>query len=492
MKQEAVIIGAGFGSLSCAVTLAAAGWKVTVLERQKTLGGKLQRVEAAGYRFDRGPSTITMPEAFSALYGLAGKRMEDYVRLYELEPRSRNIFADGTVVDLSRDPALMEQQIAVYSESDARAYRPFLAEAGRMRSLSERLFLNRLLLDRRDKLSPQLAAGFAAVRPLRKLDTLLRRYFRHPHTLAMFGRYATYVGSSPYAAPSVFAMLPSLEAEGGVYGVEGGTYRLVEGLAGLARELGVDIVTDAEATSIFAPGGRAEGVETTRGFYPARTVIGGGDVLSLNRLLIPEAQRPRMSDRKIAAYEPSLSGYVLMAGVRRRYEALLHHTVFFPETYEHEFYDIFAARRPPRDPAVYICHSGYSEPGAAPEGGSNLFILANAPYLSGETDWARDGEAYADKLLATLEARGIGGLHGSETLMHYTPQNLADDTLSHRGAIYGISSNTPGQAFFRPGNRSSDIKGLWYVGGTTHPGGGTPVVSLSGRLVGERIARSVR
>ncbi len=488
MKPKAVIIGAGFGGLSCAVTLAASGWEVTVLERQAQPGGKLQRVEAGGYTFDRGPSTITMPHVFRSLYELAGARMEDYVQLYELEPRTRNVFADGRVVDFSRDTGRMQEQVAAYSPSDAARLPEFLAEAARLHQLSGKQFLNRLLLSWKDKASPSLVRDLLRVRPWLNLQQLLLRYFSHPNTLAMFGRYATYVGSSPYQSPSIFAMLGHLELQEGVYGVKGGTYSLVSGLVALARSLGVQLITGTEVTGISVVSGAVEGVETTQGFYPSRTVIAGGDVLTINRMLLPEAERPGMTDRRIEAYEPSLSGLVTLAGVPRMYDTLLHHTVFFPEHYEQEFKDIFEHRRPPQQPTVYVCHSGYSEPGMAPVGGSNLFILANAPYLSPACDWSSETEGYGERVLSVLESRGIDGLSSADVLQRYTPQDIARDTLAHKGAIYGISSNTVRQTFSRPGNRSKDIQGLWYVGGTTHPGGGTPVVSLSGRLVGEAIA----
>lgn len=490
MKTKAVIIGAGFGGLSCAITLASQGWEVTVLERQAKPGGKLQRIERGGYTFDRGPSTITMPHVFRSLYELAGVSMEDYVQMYELEPRTRNIFADGTIVDFSRDQAFMKAQIAEYSPCDALRYDDFMAEAAVLYRLSEKQFLNKLLLSWRDKISFPLVRDLLRVRPFLSLQSLLRRYFSHPHTLAMLGRYATYVGSSPFRSPAIFAMLGYVEGAQGIYGVRGGTYKLIEGLVALAEELGVQIVTGIEATSISVVNGTAQGVDTTQGFYPAKVVVAGGDVLTINRMLIKESSRPSMSNRKIAAYEPSLSGFVTLAGVPRQYDALLHHTVFFPEHYEPEFRDIFHRKRPPQEPAIYVCHSGYSELGMAPEGSSNLFILANAPYMNEECDWRTETSAYGKKVLSMLAGHGITGLDQSDVLQHYTPQNIAEDTLAHKGAIYGISSNSVGQTFFRPGNRSSDIKGLWYVGGTTHPGGGTPIVSLSGRLVGERIARN--
>lgn len=183
-----------------------------------------------------------------------------------------------------------------------------------------------------------------------------------------------------------------------------------------------------------------------------------------------------------------MSAFVLMAGLKRRHDSLLHHTMFFPQRLESEFDDIFRRKVAPDDPALYICNSGYSEADTAPEGASSLFVLANAPYLSEACDWRERRDAYTEKIVGMLEKRGIGGLGSAEVLERYTPADLQRDTYAHRGAIYGISSNTLRQTFFRPGNRDRDIAGLWYVGGTAHPGGGTPLVTLSGQLVSERIA----
>lgn len=487
MNRKAIIVGGGLGGLSCAIGLAVAGFEVTVLEKEKTLGGKLKRVEEAGYRFDRGPSTITMLHAFRRVFERAGRRMEDYIQTYELEPRTRNVFADGTTVDLSRDRAWMQEQIAAYSPEDAARYPAFLEEARRIYALADSRFLNRLMLSIREKADPALLRDFMRVRPGTTLRTLLARYFSHPYTLAMFGRYATYVGASPLQAPAIFAMLAHVEADLGIYGVQGGTYKLVESMDRLARELGVRIQTNAEVLSIKVRSGRAYGVETTRGVIEADEVICNGDLLTTSRL-VPDRLRRRPAADRLERYEPSLSGFVLLAGVRRRYESLLHHTLFFPERLESEFDDIFVRRVAPDDPALYICNSGYSENDTAPEGASSLFILANAPYLSEAWDWRQNREAYAEKIVGMLDRRGIGGLDQAEVRQIYTPSDLQRDTYAHRGAIYGISSNTMRQTFFRPGNRDREIDGLWYVGGTAHPGGGTPLVTLSGQLVAERIA----
>ncbi|WP_416293691.1 phytoene desaturase family protein [Paenibacillus illinoisensis] len=488
MSRKVVIIGAGFGGLSCAIRLASQGIQVTMLERQTHVGGKLQQVERNGYHFDRGPSTITMPSTFRSVFEHAGTKMEDYVQLYELEPRTRNVFADGTVVDLSGKREWMEEQIAVYSPEDALRYDAFMDESAALYAEADRHFLGKLLLTAKDKYNLQMLRSLLRVRPAVKLNQLLRSYFSHPNTLALFGRYATYVGSSPYQAPSIFAMMGHVEADEGVYGVKGGTYELIKAMTKLAQEKGVRIMTGIEVRQIIVRHGKVIGVDTDQGFHEADQVVANGDVLSVNRLLLAPEHRKQMSDGRIRKYEPSISGYVTLAGVRKQYDSLLHHTVFFPDRYEPEFEHIFRERRMPLDPTIYICYSGYSEAGMAPAGASNLFILVNAPYLSDAWNWEEQTERYGEFVLDKLAQRGITGLRQSDVLIRYTPQDIERDTLAHQGSIYGISSNSMRQTFSRPGNKSRDVQGLWYVGGTTHPGGGTPIVTLSGQLVGEQLA----
>ncbi|TYP79505.1 phytoene desaturase family protein [Paenibacillus methanolicus] len=492
MSRRVIIIGAGIGGLSAAIRLAAAGYGVTILEQQNEVGGKLQRVEGNGYTFDRGPSTITMIHHFEAIFRQVGKHINNYVNFYPIAEGTRHYFPDGTIVDFSTDAGAMEAQMAVYSEHDAKMYRSFMQESERLYRLSERHFLNRLLASWQDKASPSLAFAFAKARPFETYAGLLNRYFRHPYTKALFGRYATYVGSDPERAPAIFAMLAHAEQRHGVYGVRGGTYALVLGLKRLALELSVDIRTSVRVERIASTNGRVTGAETAIGFLPADIVIANGDVLSVNRDLIVAKDRPAMTDARIRRYEPSLSGFAMLLGVKQTYPLLRHHTVFFPERYGEEFDAIFREQRPPREPALYICNTSYSEAGLAPEGASNLFVLANAPYLTEEWSWQDRQEAVADRIISRLEACGMQNLREHlEFRSLYTPADLAKDTSAYRGAIYGISSNRPSQTFARPSNRGS-LRGLWFVGGTTHPGGGTPMVAASGQLVAEAVIREDR
>lgn len=485
--KKVIVVGGGLGGLSAAIRLSLAGFSVTVLEKEAECGGKLKREVGGAYRFDVGPSTITMLSAFEGVFLQAGKKMEDYLDFYPVDPLTRNVFHDGTLVDLTKDIDQMEAQIAAYSPSDALHYRAFLKETQKLYNISQNRFLNRLFVSWKDKLNPWLLRDFARIHPATTLDRFLRNYFSHPNTLALFGRYATYVGASPYKAPAIFAMMAHLESQLGIFGVRGGTYAIVEAFVKLAQECQVEIKTNMEVTRLLTKGRVIVGVEVSDMIYPADVVIANLDLLTAFSLLDPK-KRPSMTDSKLESYEPSLSGFVMLGGVRERFDLLKHHTVFFPETYQDEFDAIFNRQKPPQDPTLYVCFSGFSDGGQAPVGGSNLFILANVPALIKQSNWQEQAEDYGDHMLSLLEQRGLTGI--SEHIEYnklYTPSDWERLTGAYKGAIYGLSSNGFKQAFFRPTNRAKDLDGLWFVGGSTHPGGGTPIVTLSGQLVADAI-----
>ncbi|MFS0654478.1 phytoene desaturase family protein [Bacillus sp. 179-C3.3 HS] len=489
--KKVIIIGGGLGGLSAAIRLQSHGFQVTILEKEASLGGKLQRHLGGGYSFDLGPSTITMKTYFEEVFTSCQRRMEDYVTFYPISPLTKNVFADGHTVEFTSHIEQMEAQIAAFSPEDATQYRAFLRESKTFFQLAENHFLNRLLLTWKDKVDLRLMRALLAVKPFTSVHQLLRRYFRHPHTLAMFGRYATYIGSSPYEAPAIFNMMAYLEGEKGIYGIKGGTYRLVEAFETLAKELGVQIHLNEPVQRVLVKNRRIQGVETNQHIYEADQVIAGADALTVYRELIDEKDRPSVSDQKLSHIEPSLSGFVLLLGVPKVYDQLSHHNVFFPDNYEQEFKDIFQKKQLPQDPTLYICNSGFSEPElSGGTGKSNLFVLANAPYVTKTQKWDMLKETYPQLIKAKLKEKGLFGI---DQLVEYeavqTPLDLQQKTGAYHGAIYGMSSNSFKQAFFRINNQSKDIEGLWFVGGTSHPGGGTPMVTKSGQLVAEAIMK---
>lgn len=483
--KKVIVIGAGLGGLSCAVRLAYHGFSVTVVEKQATLGGKLQQVDTGEYQFDLGPSTITMKHVFSNVFSDCNRKLEDYVSFYPIDSGTRNFFSDGHVVDFNTDIEHVQSQIAAYSPDDALQYPKFLAESSRFYNIAEQRFFNQLLYATKAKLSPKLIKDFLKIKPLTSLERWHNRFFKHPNTLAMFGRYATYIGSSPYQAPAIFSMMAHVEGRQGIYGIRGGTYAFVKGLEKLALELGVTIHTNTEVKQLLIKNGGAVGVETSNTTLFADEIVSNIDALTVKEKFIGTDSDLRKLEKK----EPSLSGFVLLLGMDEQYEALRHHNVFFPTNYADEFKAIFEKKSVPQEPTIYICNSSESEETRAKHGASNLFVLINAPYLTDSFSWTtQTTSGIRNRVLKQLNQFGIDiNEHKMEYEEQMTPLDIANRTEAYKGTIYGMSSNNFKQAFFRMPNKDKQIDQLYYVGGSTHPGGGTPMVTLSGTLVANEI-----
>ncbi len=490
-----VIVGAGVGGLAAAIHLAARGCRVTLLERNERVGGKLNLIEAeGGWRFDTGPSLLTMPDVARELFAVAGASLDEEIELMPLDPICRYVFPDGITFDACADDERMAASIEEFSHHDALSFTRFLDHGRRVYDLTAGPFLY-APLGTRGQMARQLARrlnhplDLARVLAPISLDRLVRSYFRDPHIVRIFDRYATYNGSSPYRLPALYALIPYVERHFGAWYPRGGMYQIAEKLARLACGLGVTLRAGAPVAGIVCPGRRAAGVRLVDGeVILADAVISNVDVATTYRHLVPATERDFGEMARINALEPSLSGFVLMLGVDRRYDQLAHHNVYFSHDYHKEFEDLLTRKVPPDDPTIYVCATTRTEPGQAPAGCENLFVLVSAPPLSAEFDWGVSREGYRDLVLDKLERMGLEGLRRHIVVERsLTPDDFATRYGAQRGAIYGFSSNGRFAPFTRPGNRARDIDRLYFVGGSTHPGGGLPLVMLSGKITSELV-----
>jgi len=475
-----VVIGAGVGGLSTAIRLAAAGQKVLILEKNERVGGKMVQVQADGYTWDTGPSVITMPHVFEALFAAAGRRLEEYVTLEPVEPLTRYFYPDGVVIDASSDPAKMAAQIDQLAPQDVEGYRRFLAYAARLHSITGPVFIYDRPPDWRSFLRVPFGDWFKAD-GLRTMDKAIASYVQSPHLRQLLGRFATYVGASPYQAPATLNVIAHVELNGGVFYPRGGVYRLARAFERLANELGVTIQTGAEVSAIDLVDGRVRGVSLAGGGHiAARTVISNVDVTTTYDRLLPgvEARAPR---------EPSCSGFVLLLGIKKEHPELAHHNIFFSSDYPAEFEAIFGQGQPALDPTIYVAITGKTDAQHAPPGSENWFVLVNAPAIGSAFDWRQEANHYRDLILDRLAERGYELRDAIQSELVLTPLDLAQGSGAWRGALYGASSNDRLAAFRRPHNRSKDVPGLYFVGGTTHPGGGVPMVTLSGKVTAELV-----
>ncbi len=484
--KKVIVIGGGLGGLSAAITLASKGFTVTLLEKNSHLGGKLMPVQLGQASFDFGPNTITMPKVFQEVISQTGEDPSNYMEFVKLDTHTRNYFPDGSCFDFSSDKEKMVDQLAKLDPVGAKNYASFLKEITRLYKLGEAQFFRRTFTSTKDYLSPGLAASFSRVRPLQSLHGFHQNYFSNPFIIQALDRYATYIGSSPYVSPATFGLIAYLELVEGVYYTKGGNSKIADGFEMAARKMGVTIRTDCKVTSIEVKNKQAVSVSTEDGEnYPADSIVMNADLLAAYPALVNEVDRPHFTDKKAKSYEPSISAYVLLAEMNKRHSELLHHTVYFSNDYQKEFESLFQAKKYASDPTIYLSNSSYTEKEKSPNG-DNLFILVNAPATSNDTTGIP--ENYKDHIYNTLAQKGLSLKDHVLTEKVITPEDIQSKFGAFRGALYGVASNRKMDAFFRPRNKSADIGNLYFVGGSTHPGGGSPMVTLSGLNVGKVIA----
>lgn len=480
MSRQAVVIGAGLAGLASACLLARRGFEVTVVEKNRTPGGKMQELQLYGYRFDTGPSLFTMPFILERLFKECGARLEDYLDLAEPDPVCRYFYRDGTVFNNYAERDRSMQEIREFAPEDEIAYSRFLDYSEELYQKTADAFLFNTLFQLKDLRNVKFT-DFLKIDAFSTVSEKVDDYFKSSYMRMFFKRFTTYNGSSPFQAPATLNVIPHVELNMGGYYVKGGMYRIAESLYELAQKLGATFRFESQVKQIKVQSGKASGVELANGeLLSADLVFANSDATETLLNLLPEGAVPNWRKKKQKSLEPSCSGFVLMLGCSRKWNNIAHHNIFFSHNYEEEFQQIFDQKKLPDDPTVYVANTSHTDPRHAPEGGSNLFILVNAPYIAEGQDWTTLRKTYSDGLIEKLQQRGLNGLRESIRCSEMlTPPDFYRLYQSNRGSIYGTSSNSRFAAFLRPRNRLRTIKNLYLVGGSTHPGGGIPLVIQS-------------
>lgn len=483
------MIGAGVGGLAVAARLAATGHDVTVCEAAAQVGGKLGLVEqeVAGhgtFRFDTGPSLLTMPQVFRDLFEATGG-WPDELHLTPLDPVARYRFADGTTLDATSDlESFCDRLDTALGPGNGDEWRSFLTRAERVWNASRVPFLESALHGFAGiaGLAARRPRDIAAIAPGRSLRSLGRRHLHDPRLRMLLDRYATYTGSDPRRAPAALAAVPYVEQAYGGWYVPGGLYRLGLALRDRAVGCGAQVRLSSRVVRIGTTAGRVSGVLLEDGSrLAADVVVANADAAQVYSELIDAPA----AARRLARTTASLSGFVLLLAVQGRTAGLAHHNVLFPEDYDAEFDAVFGADASPvADPTLYV--SAPDDAAVRPEGSEAWFVLVNAPRHGsgrGAVDWRAPGltEQYVEHLLDLLGRRGLPVRDRVLWSQAISPADLEQRTGAPGGAIYGTSSNGAAAAFLRPGNRSP-VRGLFLVGGSSHPGGGLPLVALSAQI----------
>lgn len=480
MNERVVVIGAGMGGLAAAILLAARGLDVLVLERAETPGGKLRQVGAGASRIDAGPTVFTMRWVFEEIFAAAGARLDDHLPLTRAQVLARHAWPDGSTLDLFADRAASAEAIGRFAgASEARGFIAFAERAARIWRTLEASFIREDRPSVLDLVARAGARDLMGISPFTTLDRALGEHFRDARLRQLFGRYATYCGSSPYAAPATLMLVAHVESEG-VWSVDGGMYRVAQTLAALAERLGARIRYGVPVSRITRHGGRASGVVLEDGeTIPARAIICNGDSNAVATGLFGDLGAPV---RPTTRAERSLSALTWATEATPQGFPLLRHSVFFSADYRAEFESLKRGRLP-EQPTVYICAQDRADAGAAePAQPERLLCLVNAP-ADGDAgkptqeEIARCGE----RTLAQLRRCGLNLTFDPNRTVTAGPAEFAALFPATGGALYGPSAHGWAASFRRPGARTR-LPGLYLAGGSTHPGPGVPMAALSGRL----------
>jgi diapolycopene oxygenase len=497
-SQRVVVVGGGLGGLAAACTLAARGYAVTLCDKNAWVGGKAAVLAEQGFRFDMGPTILTIPGVLKRLYAEAGRDMERYLDLVPLDPQWRSFFDDGTALDLFADVGRMRATLDAYApgSGSGAGYARFMDLSARLHDISDEYFFWRSVGGLRDMFDPRRGLSVSIVkevlgmRPGRSVAGTVRSFVPDPRAAQMLDHFTQYVGSCPESSPAVLCGIAHMQSNDGVWYPRGGTGAVPRALASLAVDLGVEIRTRTPIARVLVEGGRVRGVETASGeTIAAAAVVSNSDSVRTHRELVAGPARDRFLKRR--RYEPACSGVVLYLGLSKRYEQLIHHNFVFSHDPHQEFEQIYRRGEPADDPTCYVCAPAVTEPEVAPPGGEALYVLVHTPYLRPHHDWSKMFAPYRRRIIEKLES--TAGLKDLERHIVFeralTPQDIHDRYHVLDGAIYGLASHGKFLGAFKPANRSPDIEGLYLAGGAAHPGPGMPMVMMSGWIAADCVDR---
>lgn len=492
-NKRVVVIGAGLGGLSAAIALASEGFVVELVEKNDKVGGKLNIMTKDGFTFDLGPSILTMPQVFEALFTRAGKNMHDYVGIETVTPHWRNFFEDGTVVDLTPDEQEQRREFEKLGPKTADEFARFMAYSKQISDTVEAGYFAKGL----DSFW-ELVKFYGVRRSLqnfdvfRSMDQGVRRFISNPKLVEILNYFIKYVGSSPYDSPALMNLLPHIQAEYGLWYVKGGMYGMAQAMERLAIELGVNIRLNSEVTQIEQQNQRATAVKLKDGSVLA------ADIVVSNMEVIPAMQQllnsPAKALKKMQRFEPSCSGLVLHLGVNRIYPQLAHHNFFYSDQPEQHFDAVFHKHTLSEDPTIYLVAPVKTDPSQAPEGCEIIKILPHIPHLDPEKPLsAEDYLALRERVLIKLERMGLTDLRQHiVTEEYWTPLDIQARYYSNLGSIYGVVADRKKNLGFKAPQRSDELSNLYFVGGSVNPGGGMPMVTMSGQLVRDKILADLK
>jgi len=485
-SKKVLIIGAGIAGIAAAIRLAVKGYQVEVFEANNYPGGKLAEIKQDGYRFDAGPSLLTMPQYIDELFELAGKSPSDYFTYTRLNTICKYFYEDGTQLNARADTGEIAREVAAATNEPVETLLKYAANSSDIYHITHKVFLEQSLHRlktywRWDTLKSILR--LPQIDAMRTMHQANQRFFKDERMVQFFDRYATYNGSNPYTAPATLNVVPHLEQHYGAYFPTGGMYSIITGLVKLAESLRVKFHYNSLVDEIVLDSEKVKGLKVKGEVVDADIVISNMDVWFTYHKLLKDY--PNLFPKKILQQERSSSALVFYWGISKKFPQLDLHNIFFSADYKAEFNHIWKEENIYNDPTIYLNISSKYKADDAPHDCGNWFTMINVPANTGQ-DWDKLINTARENILTKLSkilGEDISKLIVCESILD--PRSIENKTSSYQGSIYGTSSNSKFAAFMRHANRSAKIKNLYFCGGSVHPGGGIPLCLLSAKIVSD-------
>ena len=480
-NKEVVIIGGGLGGIATAIFLSQRNFKITIIEKNENIGGKMNFFTKNGYSFDTGPSLITIPYIFENMFSKVGEKMSDHLDLIKINPLFKYIFSNSDII-YDSNFSLIEKNVNNKNYKELDNFYDFMTKASKLYNLSENTFFKNEIFSAPSTkdLKTLLQSPFNLF--FKKYSDLVNKTFKDHRLRKIFLRYPTYVGASPYKSQSILSIIPFMELSFGGWYTRGGLYKIIESLEKILISNGVKIILNKKVSSINIKNKKIESVVLEQEEnISADIVVSNVDPIITKTML---DKNFRSSEKNL-----SMSGLVFLVGVEKKIDKLHHHNVIFSDDYENEFREIFEKNIFPSDPTIYINCPTKTDKSLAPEQCESVFIMCNAP--ANKRIWGESEikEAF-NKVYAKLKSKNLSDIiDKSNFIKTITPNDLEKKFAAPFGSIYGKVSHGISGTVFRQPNKDSKINGLYYVGGGVHPGGGTPTVIMSGEIAANRIIR---
>ena len=485
-SKKAIIIGSGVGGMATAIRLAVQGFDVAVYDKNNLPGGKLSSFEKDGFKFDAGPSLFTQPENIEELFNLAGECITDYFTYSPVEIACKYFYENGKIVNAYTNATMFAQELKEQLGESSEKVLSYLEQSKKVYNNIGTVFLNNSLHKKNTWLNKRIGKALKTLRFTYLFNTLNEynnKKFSSKEAVQLFNRYATYNGSNPYKAPAMLSLIPHLEQNQGTFYPHGGMINITNALYELAKKKGVQFYFNQPVQRIIEQEGTVKGVVVNDKNIFAEVVVSNADVYFTFKNLLSD----NIKANKVLKQERSSSAVIFYWGINQSFSQLELHNIFFSEDYKNEFDNIFNSKSLSEDPTVYINITSKMESNQSPQGKENWFVMVNAPANTGQ-NWEQlkiKLRSSVLKKLSRILGENIEPLITTEHTLD--PLLIEVQTSSYMGSLYGTSSNSKLAAFFRQANFTDSIKGLYFCGGSVHPGGGIPLCLKSAKIVSELV-----